>query len=270
MSVFLDKPSTDKKVKDGENEFYKYGQSEMQGWRSSMEDSSIAEILDKDKEDNSRFIFGVFDGHGGNQVAEFVREHFVKELLKQDSFESEDYVQALEETFKKMDELMQTKKGEKELKKTVEDTEEKEAKQEEDSKEKFDPFEGAEANEGYAGLCGCTANVVLIVGSTIYCANAGDSRCVISRAGKPVKMSIDHKPSNPDEEKRIKEAGGHVFWDRVNGMLNVSRALGDLTYKNESSLDDDQQQVTCVPGVKTEKIDDDTEFILIACDGVWD
>lgn len=83
-------------------------------------------------------------------------------------------------------------------------------------------------------------------------------------------MSIDHKPTNPDEEKRIKDAGGYVFWDRVNGMLNVSRALGDLTFKNELSLDEHHQQVTCVPGVKTHQIDDNTEFIVIACDGVWD
>jgi protein phosphatase PTC2/3 len=83
-------------------------------------------------------------------------------------------------------------------------------------------------------------------------------------------MSIDHKPSNPDEEKRIKEAGGHVFWDRISGMLNVSRALGDLTYKNKTNLDAEDQQVTCVPGVKTEIIDEDTEFLIVACDGVWD
>jgi serine/threonine protein phosphatase PrpC len=55
-----------------------------------------------------------------------------------------------------------------------------------------------------AFTCGCTACVVLIVGNKVYCANAGDSRSVLSRSGKSVALSFDHKPSNPEEEKRIK------------------------------------------------------------------
>ena len=58
-------------------------------------------------------------------------------------------------------------------------------------------------------------------------ANAGDSRCVLSRAGKAVEMSFDHKPEDDIERKRIEKAGGKVTSDgRVNGGLNLSRALG--------------------------------------------
>lgn len=265
MSAFLEEAIKDKKLNDGETDRYKFGQAEMQGWRSTMEDASIAEVLEKDSDGNDRSVFGIFDGHGGNQVAEFVRDHFVKELVSCENFKNEKYSEALEDTFKKMDELMKTKSGEEELKSHVE-----QPKNDDSEEERFEPYGDIIAEEGYAGLCGCTACVVLLVGDYIYCANAGDSRCVVSKSGKPLEMSIDHKPSNPDEEKRIKEAGGHVFWDRVNGMLNVSRALGDLTYKNSTDLDENEQQVTCVPGVKRTKIDKDVEFLVIACDGIWD
>lgn len=60
------------------------------------------------------------------------------------------------------------------------------------------------AGSDIAFTCGCTACVVLIAGDKLYCANAGDSRSVLSRSGKSVALSFDHKPSNPEEEKRIK------------------------------------------------------------------
>lgn len=62
----------------------------------------------------------------------------------------------------------------------------------------------------------------------LYVANAGDSRCVVCRDGKAVDMSIDHKPEDEPEQKRINNAGGKVTFDgRVNGGLNLSRALGE-------------------------------------------
>ena len=75
---------------------------------------------------------------------------------------------------------------------------------------------------------GCTANVVLITPKTIYCANAGDSRAIAQQSGKVVELSKDHKPEDSIEIDRITKAGGTVSYGRVNGGLNLSRALGDL------------------------------------------
>lgn len=210
---------------------------------------------------NERYLFAVFDGHGGNQVAEYVRDNFVTHLTQNANFQKELYEDALTETFIKMDTLMRSPEGDKALQKYTES--------EGESKE-FAGYSGMESSENVAMCCGCTACVCLIAGDTIYCANAGDSRCVLSQDKTAVEMSHDHKPSNTDEEARIKRAGGFVSFDRVNGNLNLSRALGDFTYKESKDLDVEEQMVIPNPEIKTAKIDEKTDFFIIACDGIWD
>lgn len=86
--------------------------------------------------------------------------------------------------------------------------------------------------EGPGMSSGCTAVVALVVDRELFVANAGDSRCVVCRDGKALDMSIDHKPEDKEELDRIKNAGGKVTLDgRVNGGLNLSRAIGDHAYK---------------------------------------
>jgi len=60
----------------------------MQGWRNGMEDSHICET-NIDGEDIS--IFGVFDGHGGKEVAKFVELHFVEEIKKLQEYKDKDF-----------------------------------------------------------------------------------------------------------------------------------------------------------------------------------
>lgn len=99
-------------------------------------------------------------------------------------------------------------------------------------------------------VAGCTANVCLITKNEIYCANAGDSRSVAAfldgktffDIGKTKKLnskalSTDHKPENAIERKRIINAGGIIDVDgRINGNLNLSRSLGDFSYKKNNKL----------------------------------
>jgi protein phosphatase 2C len=81
---------------------------------------------------------------------------------------------------------------------------------------------------------GSTAVVAVVSPTQLVVANAGDSRAVLSRAGAPVALSVDHKPDRPDELERIQAAGGRViYWDgaRVLGVLAMSRAIGELYLK---------------------------------------
>jgi len=81
---------------------------------------------------------------------------------------------------------------------------------------------------------GCTATVLLISRTEMICANAGDSRTVLSKGGRAIDMSEDHKPELATELSRIQRSGGFVEDGRVNGMLALSRALGDFEYKSNT------------------------------------
>ena len=84
---------------------------------------------------------------------------------------------------------------------------------------------------------GCTACIALITKTEIFIANVGDSRCVLTEGTSTYDMSDDHKPDNEEESKRITEAGGFVSDDgRVNGELSLSRAIGDIYYKQNKKL----------------------------------
>lgn len=156
-------------------------------------------------------LFGVFDGHGGIEVAQFVKENFIEQLKELESFKEKKFETALTECFIKMDRLCGQQEGARTLRRLA-----LEQRQ----------------NPGKVAERGCAANVVLITPDEIYCANAGDCRAVLSRNGGEIPLSKDHKPKNEEEKKRIKASGGHVRSGRVNNKLNVSRAIGDFYYKD--------------------------------------
>jgi len=86
---------------------------------------------------------------------------------------------------------------------------------------------------------GCTACVVLVTPTEIYCANAGDSRAILGRGNNVFDLSFDHKPVNEEEMNRITAAGKCVEDGRVEGKLSLSRAIGDLAYKQNKNLSTD-------------------------------
>ena len=116
---------------------------------------------------------------------------------------------------------------------------------------------------------GCTACVVLLTKTDIYVANAGDTRCVLGSKGKSKDLSIDHKPDLPAEKRRVERAGGIVDDGRVQGVIAISRAVGDWEYKN-TSLKPEENMVTCYPEVIIEPLKSNHDFLIIACDGIWD
>ncbi|KAK9475122.1 phosphatase 2C-like domain-containing protein [Dipodascopsis tothii] len=95
----------------------------------------------------------------------------------------------------------------------------------------------------------------------LYTANAGDARIVLCRRGAALRLSYDHKGTDPAEIKRIQDAGGLVVAGRVNGVLAVTRALGDAYIKS---------LVTGHPYTTETYLTPDDEFVILACDGLWD
>lgn len=84
---------------------------------------------------------------------------------------------------------------------------------------------------------GCTANILLVVNQLLICANAGDSRCVLGEGGRAVPLSTDHKPNLKKERERIYKAGSTVNVEgRIDGNLNLSRAIGDIAHKKNTKL----------------------------------
>ncbi|CAM0953489.1 unnamed protein product [Alopecurus aequalis] len=201
------------------------GYSSFRGKRASMED--FFDIKSSKIDDKQINLFGIFDGHGGSRAAEYLKEHLFENLVKHPEFMSDTKL-AISETYKKTD----------------------------------SEFLESEINTHRDD--GSTASTAVMVGNHLYVANVGDSRAVISKSGKAIALSDDHKPNRSDERKRIESAGGIVMWAgtwRVGGVLAMSRAFGNRLLK---------QFVVAEPEIQEQEIDDELEFLILASDGLWD
>ncbi|KAH7325903.1 phosphatase 2C-domain-containing protein [Stachybotrys elegans] len=239
MGQTLSEPVVEKTSEKGEDERLIYGVSAMQGWRISMEDAhttvlDLVPATDKSKASEKLSFFGVFDGHGGDKVALFAGQNIHNIILGQDKFKSGDYAQSLKDGFLATDRaILDDPKYEEEV-------------------------------------SGCTACVCLIAGKKLYVANAGDSRGVLGIKGRAKPLSQDHKPQLEAEKNRITAAGGFVDFGRVNGNLALSRAIGDFEFKKSADLSPENQIVTAYPDVEEHELTDEDEFLVLACDGIWD
>jgi serine/threonine protein phosphatase PrpC len=125
---------------------------------------------------------------------------------------------------------------------------------------------------------GCTANVCLLdlqdeKNPILFCANAGDSRAILVRQGRAVPLSIDHKPGLPGERRRVLHAGGKVLGKadpRVQGDLNLSRAIGDWRHKQNASLPLELQMISPRPDISITELGKEDEYIFLGCDGIWE
>ncbi|KAJ0402547.1 hypothetical protein P43SY_000810 [Pythium insidiosum] len=246
MGNFLAAPITDKETERGEGNGLEYGVSAMQGWRTNMEDSHVA-VVGPEGLPASTSIFAVCDGHGGKHAADMAAnimvEVFVATMTDRKLFPGADSKPSPEAIGAAMRDAFMA------LDARLRDT--------------------PEVQYG-SDQSGCTAISAFLTSTHVIVANTGDSRSVLAKNGKTVAMSYDHKPMNDTERKRIENAGGMVRANRVNGDLAVSRALGDFTYKQRNDLKPEEQQVSAEPEIKVEPRDGTEEFLLIACDGIWD
>ena len=102
---------------------------------------------------------------------------------------------------------------------------------------------------------------------TLISANVGDSRAILSRRGKAIDLTRDHKPNEEREKARILKMGEAIEWDSLSKVhrvrnLSLSRAIGDRYAKPVVSS---QVEIKLFPVAE-----DGDEFFLLASDGLWD
>ncbi|XP_074541931.1 protein phosphatase Mn(2+)-dependent 1K [Halichoeres trimaculatus] len=181
----------------------------------SLSKVGCASLIGQRKENEDRFqvsqmtdsilYFAVFDGHGGPEAADFCEkymEKFIKDLVTKES----DLESVLTQAFLEVDKAFAKHLH-------------------------FIPkVPGVNA--------GTTATVALLRdGIELVVASVGDSRAMMCRKGKALKLTVDHTPERKDEKERIKRSGGFITWNslgqpNVNGRLAMTRSIGDFDLKN--------------------------------------
>jgi len=231
----LNRPDRTKDTETYDSKNWLVVASSQQGWRQSMEDDHVIHLdIGGDPTSN---LFAVFDGHSGSGVSEYAANNFAAHLeMHLKSYDTlvatENVAAALRKTFKSLDAKI-----------------------------------GEELQRPQAGSTACC---VFTKDDQLYCANAGDSRAVACVDGRAVALSVDHKPNSRREKPRIQAAGGQVIRNRVEGQLAMSRALGDFDLKENEVLPVEKQMVTPVPDVVRQELSPLVEFVIVACDGIWD
>ena len=129
-----------------------------------------------------------------------------------------------------------------------------------------------------ANFSGTTCVMLFQVGSKLICANVGDSRCIMVTDSEIVPLSEDQKPNNPGEMERIVKAGGEVSQYEEDGIksgpfrvwkknemypgIAMSRSIGDLIASTLGVIPE--------PVFIEKDITNNTKFIILASDGVWE
>jgi len=216
--------------------FPSFGIAAEQGRRATMEDAEVA-IADlhglfPDHALTGSQFYAVYDGHGGQRAAEFVKQTLHHKIVATELFKEKRYDDALRAGYSSTDD---------ELLKLC------------DAEDWQD---------------GSTAVVALIVADKLITSCVGDSELVACVNGEAQCRSFKHKPSEPSERARIQAAGGIVVFDRLGASMAVSRSFGDKAHKHPfNGAPADHMSVE--PHIDVMPLAG-VEFIVVACDGVWD
>ncbi|KAL8142663.1 hypothetical protein V2J09_015695 [Rumex salicifolius] len=215
------------------------------GPRKSMEDEHIR-IDDLSMELGAPFecpkpsaFYGIFDGHGGPEAAAYMKKNVMRLL-----FSDADFPQASQVDKIFLDEL------------------------ESSLRKAYLLSDLALADDcTISTSSGTTALTALILGRLLMVANAGDCRAVLCRKGEAIDMSRDHKPVCPIERRRVEETGGYIDNGYLNGVLSLTRALGDWDVKLPKGS---ASPLISEPELRQILLTEEDEFLVIGCDGIWD
>ncbi|XP_036381735.1 protein phosphatase, Mg2+/Mn2+ dependent, 1Nb (putative) [Megalops cyprinoides] len=238
-SPYLDRPVLEKHLVEGHVKWgVSYALASMQGWRAHMEDDHNC-FPELGGELTNWGFFAIYDGHAGSAVAQYCSQNLLEYILATGAIKAkedkEQVSKGIREGFLHIDRHMHA----------------------------------VARREGW-DRGGSTVVAVLLSPRHTYFINCGDSRALLCRDGRVCFYTEDHKPYNPRELERIQNAGGTVAMQRINGSLAVSRALGDFSYKEADWRPETEQMVSPEPEVCELERSPGDEFVVLACDGVWD
>jgi serine/threonine protein phosphatase PrpC len=202
-------------------------------------------------ENGGRFV-AVFDGHGGSDVSFMLQErlyNIYRKLLSEKHWESRDGDSSQERrSIPSVSSHVGAIRG---------------------ALEKIEKYVLKEEDLVYQGS---TAVAVIMHvnengGKTLLSANIGDSRAVLSRKGKAIELTRDHKPNDEREKARIRALGEDIQWDPYGQLyrvrdLSLSRAIGDRFAKPIVSSEAEIKHFLLA--------EEEDEFIILASDGLWD
>ena len=289
MGNELNTPITTKKSFDFENTNLKFGISEIQGWNKDMEDYNFYSTEIGENKDLS--IFGIFDGHNGREISNYLSKNFLQHLLSNSSFKEKNYSKALKETFIEIDNNFLNEQTQKELRilsnelkhnteneileitETNPDTEDlsiQEIEQIKGIKEIFEPRNLE--NYNLSDFSGCCAIVILITNEIVYIANAGNCRCIPIDKNNDVmddKTTTLHIIANEDENKRIKEIQNFKEKKIITELIKNTRGFGDMIYKNNKWLKLEDQAISPEPEIIEIPIYD-LKFLIVGSHGLFD
>ena len=273
MGQFSSKQNSDKEKEEGENDYLKFLSCNIQGWKNLNENTFISKISQGN--DNNYDIFCIFEGNNGNEVSNFVKNHFHLELLNNINSSPSRIKEAINKTFLEMNELMKKKEGKDEiinLKISSQQEENKKYKKilnevieneniinEELSKDEQDEI---------LDYTGCTAILILIdeKNKKLYFGNIGNSIAIICGKNEQKIFESQHKPTDANEKKRIEETDGFIINEKLYGVLNTTRAFGNFAYieKNQNG----NKILSDEPDIKEYNIQSEDEYIFIATESV--
>ena len=253
---------------------FSMGAADRIGGRSQLED----EYTVRNDLPGAWSVCAVYDGHGGRSVARYLRDNAVESVAKfLNEGDNEATLQkAIHLGLDGLDRAILDEINSKRISKHV-------GEGHRANRSNLEGTKGAMELESDAGSTACFVFLNRPLGMVVV-ANVGDCRAVFCRNGTAEILTTDQKPSRPEEKERIKVAGGWVAGGRVCGILGVSRSFGDIEFKRwhnmgnpESgsdsatcSLDQSSYLVVATPEVQTVAMYPGGEFVIVACDGVWD
>ena len=269
LNLFFENYEPSKTSKKTMSSIKSYGVNTYQGIVRNYNEDRVSIIINMNKPKNYNkkwpkiSFFGIYDGHGGEGCAEFLRDNLHK-LICENNFFPDNIPEAIKYGI---------------------------SKAEYDFLNNYALSQNKDEILDKSGSC---AIIVLIVDTYIYIANVGDSRCLLSmdEGKKYITITKDHKPNSPNEIIRIKNNGGNIYQSQtvinnlennylngkiligpyrvIPGRLSVSRTIGDAEAKIQK-FGGNPNVIISTPDIFFYDLKkDNLDFLILGCDGIYD